>query len=103
MADPSIVSIPEWEWIKVATSVKTGFINRVYGVPYERLEYFQTYRLTGETAPDAITEKIIPTEAIKIFELCNQCIISSSHKIDVYVLCANFDTTEETGKVRVDL
>lgn len=103
MANPIIIDIPEWKWTKVATAVKTGFINRVFGVPSQRLLYFQTYRLTGETAPVDPSDKTVPGEAINIFDTCNQCLISSTHKIDVYVLCANNDDIEETGQVRVDL
>ena len=52
MANPSVVDIlTEWVWQKVATSVKTGAINRLS----TDVEYYQTYRLTGVAAPTAPT------------------------------------------------
>ena len=100
MADPAIVEIPEWEWTKVATNVVTGSIHRLTTV----VNYYQTYRLTGEDAPDTPTVGTYPEEAVRIFDNSTQIPISSTNYIDVYLMSANSDDdSNETGKVRVDI
>lgn len=100
MADPEIIDIPEWEWTLVSENVVTGSIHRLKS----NVAYYQTYRLTGESAPTAPTQGTIPEEAVRIFDDGNQVPISSLDSIDVYLMSANSDDdADETGKVRVDL
>jgi hypothetical protein len=101
MADPAIITLNEWEWVKVATNVVTGSIHRLNTVVY----YYQTFRLTGEVAPTAPTLGTIPEEAVRIFDKSNQVLISSNDFIDVYIMCANSDedSDDDVGKIRVDL
>lgn len=100
MANPEIVEIPEWTWVKVATNVVSGFIHKLSSEVY----YYQTYRLTGEDAPDEPTIGAIPSEAIRIFDDSNQASISSLDSIDVYIMSANSDDdSNESGSIRVDV
>lgn len=100
MADPVIVPIAEWTWVKVATNVVTGSIHRLNSIVY----YYQTYRLTGTAAPTAPTKGTIPTEAVRIFDQSSQIPISSNDLIDVYIMCANHDDdATDAGSVRVDI
>jgi hypothetical protein len=101
MADPLIVDIStEWEWQKVATSVTTGMIHRLTTV----VEYYQTYRLTGEAAPAAPVLGTLPQEAVRLFDQLNSEEISSSTAIDVYIM-VKYDNTlaGRDGKIRVDV
>ena len=101
MANPLVVDIStEWVWQKVATSVKTGAIHRLT----TDVEYYQTYRLTGEAAPTTPTLGTIPEEAVKMFELSSSEAISSAEDIDVYIM-VKYDNTLalRDGKVRVDV
>ena len=101
MADPSVITItPEWAWQKVATAVTTGMIHRLVSTVW----YYQTFSLTGESAPTTPTQGTIPEEAVKIFEQSNSEPISSSNPIDVYIMCANSDDdADDDGKIRVDV
>ena len=100
MANPVVVELNQWEWTKVATSVISGAINRLR----EKYTYYQCYRMTGDTAPAAITREEKPEEAFKMFENSSQEPIKATHYIDVYVLCTNNDTRIiAPGKVRVDV
>lgn len=106
MADPLVVNVPEWAWLKVATNVTTGVLTRLDSTVY----YYQTYRDTGGGAPPAPTapaggaDGVIPEEAVRIFDQSNQAQISGVAGIDVYIMCANRDEdSSEQGKIRVDL
>ncbi len=101
MANPSVVDIStEWAWQEVATNVTTGIIHRLTSV----VEYYQTYRLTGESAPSAPTLGTLPEEAVRIFEDGNQESILSSAAIDVYLMVKYNDTLAgRDGKIRVDV
>jgi hypothetical protein len=100
MANPVIVSLNEWEWVKVATSVTTGTISKIK----TKVDYYQTYRETGDTAPTALTRKELPEEAIEMFKKSDQEPIADESLIDVYVMCKNDDGVyTDTGKIRVDL
>lgn len=100
MADPNIIEIDEWEWVKVATDVVTGIIHRLITTVY----YYQTYRLTGESAPTTPTQGTIPEEAVKIFETSAQEHISSIMPVDVYIMVANQDDdADDAGKIRIDI
>ena len=100
MADPLPVTITEWQWQKVATAVVSGNIHRLKTTVY----YYQTYKMTGEAAPDAVVQGTIPEEAVKLFEQRNPEPISSSDPIDVYIMVANQDDdANDTGKIRVDV
>ena len=106
MADPQVINIPEWAWLKVATNVNTGVITRLDSTVY----YYQTYRETGEAAPPAPTPPsgddrgIIPEEAVRLFDRSNQAQISAVAPIDVYIMCQNPDLdSNDQGKIRVDL
>lgn len=101
MANPLVVDIStEWIWQKVATSVKTGAIHRLT----TEVEYYQTYRLTGEAAPSAPVLGTLPEEAVRMFESSSSEAISSAENIDVYIM-VKYDNTlaGRDGKVRVDV
>ena len=101
MANPLVVNIlTEWVWLKVATSVVSGVIHRLTTA----VDYYQTYRLTGVTAPTAPTLGTLPEEAVRMFELSSNEEISSSAAIDVYIM-VKYDNTlaGRDGKVRVDV
>ena len=101
MANPLPVTIgTEWAWQKVATSVTTGVIHRLTTV----VEYYQTYRLTGEAAPTGPTLGTVPEEAVKMFEQSSNEPIDSSNPIDVYIM-VKYDNTlaGRDGKLRVDV
>lgn len=88
MADPAVIEIPEWTWVKVATATRGVHINR----KNTNVEYWRTYRLTGEAAPSNLSiGDPIPTEAIRMFELSAEEFVKSSEAIDVYVLAKNND------------
>ena len=98
MPNPQIVNIPEWTWVKVATTIKCVVINRKKSEVY----YYKTYRLTGEAAPAVPTQGTIPQEAIRIFDLNNEERVDSSQPIDVYVMCRNGDEDNtDTGRISV--
>ena len=101
MANPLVVDIStEWVWQKIATSITTGMIHRLS----TDVDYYQTYRLTGESAPSTPTLGTLPEEAVRIFENGNQESISSSVAIDVYIMVKYDDTLAgRDGKLRVDV
>lgn len=104
MANPVVVEIPEWTWVKVATAVTSGFVNLVNGLPAGRLHYYSTYKETGDPAPSVPIVGTVPEEAVELFKIENQATVVAKVPIDVYVMCSNGDTNiAETGKVRVDL
>lgn len=97
MANPSVVSINENTVTKIATSVTAGNIHMLK----PDMKYFQTYRLTGETAPSLAD---MQSEGARMFISGNEELISASAAIDVYCLCYNEDTTNSSvGKVRGDV
>ena len=86
MANPAIVSCPKNTWTKVATNVTAGQVK----VQDQSALYFETYRLTGNSAPTGITE---------LSGLHGKTItIAASAAIDVYIYCQRND-----GLVRVDV
>ncbi len=98
--NPAVQTLSEWTWHKVATNVTSGFINRLDSSVY----YYQTYRVTGGTAPTTITAGTIPTEAIRIFDQSTQAEIQATDPIDIYIFCQNDnEITTDFGKIRVDL
>ena len=92
MPDPAIVTCTKGQWTIVATAVTTGQVNRIEKRPV----YYQTYRPTGEAAPDPVTDKL---EKIPIFLGNDQEAIEASEQIDVYI----FVSGTVDGKVRVDV
>ncbi len=101
MANPLVVNInTEWVFQKVATAVKTGAIHRLT----TDVDYYQTYRLTGQAAPTAPTLGTLPEEAVKMFGIENPEPIGHSEDIDVYIM-VKYDKTLalRNGKVRVDV
>lgn len=100
MANPQVVTMPEWAWQKVATDVTLGVIHRLDVI----VDYYQTFRLTGGTAPAVPEEGTLPAEAVKMFVVSSEEVIDSLEAIDVYVMCVNIDTENEyTGTIRVDI
>ena len=98
MADPVIVTIPEWTWVKVAAGIKSVKLNRKITTVY----YYKTYRLLGETAPTTPTIGTVPEEALRIFDIKTEETIESSEPIDVYIMCQNQDDdADDTGKISV--
>lgn len=89
MSNPIFVDCPADQWKKVATATTTGQLWEAQSI----VEYLQTYRLTGETAP---TER---SEGMKLFANDkNSEEINSSTPIDVYVYAVG-----SAGRVRVDV
>lgn len=100
MANPVVIEIPEGQWIKVAENVTLGTINRLTS----DVNYYQTYRVTGQPSPTNPTAGEIPLEAVKMFESGNSEEIGSPTNIDVYILSSdNHLSTSKVGKVRVDI
>lgn len=101
MADnPSIITIPEWEWVLVAENVTSLTIDR-YNT---NVSYYWTYRLTGQTAPDVIIQGELPEEAIKIFDQITPEPFKNTGAVDIYVMCKNNDDDKnDTGKIRVNI
>lgn len=90
MADPTFVNCTADTWVKVATSVTSGIIRRVYTGPEK---YLQTYRDTGGTAPT------LETEGTPVFTKGEtSAAIIADAPIDVYIWASVKD-----GRVRVDL
>jgi hypothetical protein len=84
MPNPAIITCTKDTWTKVATNVATGAI---YQLTVGKC--FQTYRLTGDTAPTNLLEGvdlITPVDTIQ-----------ASAGIDVYIYSKGADR-----KVRVD-
>ena len=83
------VLIPANTWTKIATAVLKGFYYKKRGTD----GYFQTYRLTGETAPTDLEEGIgIFLKGKNVEEIGNDS------PIDVYVYSLN-----KEGSLRVDV
>ena len=100
MATPTVKSIPEWQWTKVATNVVTGTVHCMNTI----VNYYQTFRDTGDAAPVAPTVGTVPTEAVRMFDKSLREDIDSSYAIDVYVMGQNNDDdSNDTGSVRIDL
>ncbi len=100
MANPDVQTLDPWVWVKVASGVITGTLNRLSS----KVSYYQTYRVAGGTAPDTPTVGTLPEEAVKIFGESNQEEIESSATIDVYILCFNSNSgSTNTGLLRVDI
>lgn len=92
-------------WTKVATAVTRGFVHILKG----DLVYYQTHRLTGETAPD---DNILPDDSdfegvvmyYRLERIAGETAIvggdgiNSSVDRDIYVYCK-----EKPGRVRVDI
>lgn len=89
MANPAIVTCPKDTWTKVATNVTAGVIYNML----PEVEYVQTYRMTGGSAPAN------DTDAVPAFIYKHDPIgISSTAAIDVYLKAIG-----EAGSVRVDV
>jgi hypothetical protein len=96
--DPNVVNILEWKWVKVATSIKKIYLYRKPTNVY----YYRTYRLSGEDAPIDPTDRTAPDEAIRIFDLSAEEVISSDTPIDIYILCGNNDDDDDdSGQIVV--
>ena len=92
-------------WVKVAIAVTRGFVHILKG----DLVYYQTHRLTTETAPDDL---ILPADPLfegvamyyRLERIAGETVvvggdgINSSVERDIYVYCK-----EKPGKVRVDI
>lgn len=90
MADPLPVTCTKDQWTLVAQNVVTGMLWRME----KTASYFQTYRMTGGTAPSGTTEAVpIFRDGEPDFEE-----ISGNQAIDVYIYCK-----VANGKVRVDI
>ena len=87
-ADPSLIVVTKGAWQKVATNVTTGQIHIKNNSPDS---YFQTYRITGTSAPTVLDEGVyMPWGKMQT--------ISSAAGIDVYIYCKGKD-----GRIRLDL
>ena len=100
MSSPVIVNTPQREWTLVAGATRTGIIDRLQ----TGFDYFQTYRCTGDSAPDAPVGSKVPNEAVPIFVYCNQADIDSSVSVDVYIYCQAKDgAITRDGQLRVSI
>ncbi len=94
MANPSIKRLKENEVVKVATNVTTGAINK-HWKDGRHLEYYVSYRLTGQAAPTA--ENFL-LEAVKMFQdNPEQNTISAAAAIDVYCMASLEDNKAQNG------
>ena len=75
MASPVIVNCPSDMWTKVATAT-SGIIDLKSGIAIPQMIY-QTYRMTGETAPVNMVDAVLITES--------ELAISATANIDVYI------------------
>jgi hypothetical protein len=91
MANPELIDCPANTWTKVATNVTSGIIH--IDLPYLNIEWYQTYRQTGESAPSDLDGANGSARLLKPSDD-----IDSSTAVDVYVW-----PRSEDGKVRVDL
>jgi hypothetical protein len=89
MANPAVVSCAKDVWTKVATNVTSGAIYNMT----PQVEFMQTYRTTGQSAPSGNTEAV-PAFIYKHEPLS----ISAPAAIDVYLMPVGV-----AGSVRVDL
>ena len=100
MENPNPTTLTDWQWVKVATNIDIGTLHRLES----RIHYYQTFRITGDTAPTNPTIGILPEEAVKVFESGNLEKIESDDKIDVYIMSVNYINGKSyTGKIRVDI
>lgn len=86
MANPTVISVPENTWVKVASAVNTGVVLPLISGVF----YFQTVRVPAGAAPtngDYSDAKEFRFDG---------AIISNSDPIDVYISCKGGD-----GGVRV--
>ena len=107
MANPQVIEInPDWKWIKIATSINLGSIRMVN----RRINYYATYRGTGDSAPadpTAPTDNakfVPPDEAVKIFSTKTEEDISANELVDVYLFCTLNDLyPDDIGKVVINI
>lgn len=98
MSHPRIVDIPNREWVLVAEGVHYGTLDK----KQDAVIYYQTYRPTGQTGPDAPFGSTVPDEAVKIFQGTDQEEINSDIALDVYIYCKPENTgIDRPGRVRV--
>ena len=91
MASPTIVTLPPNRWTLVASNVNTGIIDRDRRQDkIDRREIYQTYRTTGESAPQTLDEAVLWDS--------EQAAISATVAIDVYMYSAG-----QEAKVRVSI
>lgn len=89
MAAPTIVTLPPNRWTLVASNVNTGIIDRDRR-QIDKREILQTYRTTGDPAPQTLDEAVLwDTE---------QAAISATTAIDVYMYSVG-----QEAKVRVSV
>lgn len=94
-----IINIPEWQWVKVATT-NNGLITRLT----TPVNYYYTTKKAGDTSPITPTVGVLPDEAIKLFEQSKYAEIKNSIYLDIYIMCANHDEdNNETGKIEVKI
>ena len=99
MNNPLPMDVPEWIWTKTCTNIILANLNQIE----KRVHYYRTYRITGDTPPDAPAVGIIPDEAVRIFEDKNSEEIKTPDFVDVYVMSVNIcNGISFTGKLVVD-
>ena len=97
MADPAVILInTKRKWTKIATGITVGSIHLIN----RGINYYRTYRLTGESAPNNPSDVAIPDEAIQIFINTTEELIRLNEAIDVYLFCAG--NSKINGKVVID-
>ncbi len=98
MANPEVIYInKKWKWVKIATGITVGSIHLIN----TGINYYRTYRMTGESAPSNPSGMIIPNEAIQIFINTTEELIRLDEAIDVYLFCVG--NSKINGKVVVDV
>lgn len=87
MANPVVVTIPQWEWVLVSSDITvTTLSNSNTGC-----KFYYTTRVHADIAPVVIAGTAIPSEAVRMFEDKSTFTIESQTPIDLYVFCFNKD------------
>ena len=89
MANPAWPNTAEGAWTLVAQNVTSGTIDRLKS----QYKYYITYKLTGESAPNAAVKAKSPV----IFQDSNIEEISASAAIDVYIWLEDSTSSGATG------
>jgi len=88
-ASLTLLDLPADVWVKVASEVTTGVIQKISSLPNV---YWQTYRFLGEPGPVDDSDKVV------LFGDSNTENISSDVFIDVYVKAVG-----RNGEVRINI
>lgn len=96
MPNPSIVTVPEGAWLKVANNVRVATIHRRirWSIPQQQnIVYYQTYRMHDDPAPPDP-----PPYAIDLIWNTKVLIFGNIEYADIYIYCRGGN-----GEVRVEI